>query len=180
MAETAFASRKDAAGELGFTRQRLEKLIKQGRIRETDHGVDMVHARKVRAEMISLRAPDMSPSPAPATPQRKPYSVARGAAKVEDEETGELFSYAEAKARRERANAELAEIKLTTEKGRLISRDEVREKEFAVARLIRDRILGFPPRVANFIPPEAMKLLTQECEQLVRELQDATSRIAEE
>lgn len=174
----AFASRKDAAHELGFSRQRLEKLIKQGRIPETERGVDMATARKVRQEMLAQRV-ELHPAQAPSKPSRKPYSVQRGAATTKDEETGELFSFADARARRENVNAELALLKLDSEKKRLISRDVVRDKEFAVARIIRDRILGFPARVANLIPSDAMQALTDECEQLIRELQDAASKIAE-
>lgn len=175
-AAVAFASRKEAAIELGFSRQRLEKLIKQGRIPETSDGVDMAAARRVRQEMIALR-PSAERETKPSG--KKPYSVPRGAVETKDEETGELFSFADARARRENTNAKLAELKLASEQKRVILRDEVRDKEAAVARVVRDRILGFPARLANLIPSDAMKLLTEECEQLVRELQEAASKIAE-
>ena len=52
------------------------------------------------------------------------------------------------------------------------------QAEFAIGRRLRDRILGFPARVANLVPPEAMTSLTEECEALVRELQDEVASIA--
>lgn len=177
----AFASRKDAASELGFSRQRLEKLIKQGRIPETPDGVDMVKARQVRQEMMALRvdATVSAPTIGAAKPTRKKYAVQRGSAESKDGETGELFSFADARARRENTNAKLAELKLAREAKSLVSREEVRAKEFEIARLLRDRILGFPARLANFVPADAMKPITEECESLVRELQNAAAKISE-
>ena len=89
------------------------------------------------------------------------------------------FDFNFQRARKETFNAEKARLAVEQMTGRLVSRDEVRNKEFAVARVLRDRILGFPARVANLIPSDAMQALTDECEQLVRELQDAASKIAE-
>lgn len=179
----AFVSRKAAAEELGFSRQRLETLIKQGRVIETDEGVDLEQARAVRATMLdirrALREEEAAAEASPAKPERKPYAVARGAKTAKDEKSGTLFSYADARTKKEAANAELAQLKLLEQSGRLIPVDEVKAKEFEVARKIRDRILGFPAKVQPLLPPDAMQIIIEECDQLVKELQEDAARIAE-
>ena len=121
-----FVSRKVAADELGFSRQRLEKLIKQGRVVETDEGVDLEQARRLREVMLDARqklaAPDASlpSSQAPAEQsqtapakgrERKVYAVKRGSDKVKDAETAEPIDFASARTRRENSNAKLAELR---------------------------------------------------------------------
>lgn len=185
----SFVSRKEAAAALGFTRQRLETLIKQGRIVETDAGVDLDQAQAVRATMNSAARLVVSQASAPeapaasdaagSAPARKPYATARGSKKVSDPETGALFDFADARTRREHANAQLAVLRYQEMSGKLIPADEVKAKEFAVARKLRDRILGWPARVAQIVPPEAMKIITDECDALVRELQEDAAQIAE-
>lgn len=180
----AFVGRKEAAAALGFSRQRLEKLIKLGRVVETDDGVDLDQARRARSTMIdpvkvlAANAPG-PPPPASDKPGRKPYAVKRGSKKVEDAETGDLIDFATARTNRERANAALAELKYAQESGRLVPVDQVKAKEFEVARKLRDRILGFPAKIQQFLPPEAMKVITDECDVLIRELQEDAARIAE-
>lgn len=181
----ARVSRKEAAAELGFSRQRLEKLIKQGRIDENADGVDLEQARSVRATMLDLRKEmaegrgvESTGLPSDEAKPRKVYSVPRGAQKTETK-AGELFSFADARTQRERANAQLAELKYLEASGRLIPVDEVKAKEFEVARKLRDRILGFPAKVQSLLPPEAMTIIVTECDQLVMELQEDAARIAE-
>jgi hypothetical protein len=55
----------------------------------------------------------------------------------------------------------------------------VAAKEFAIARKLRDRIIGFPARLASIVPADAMKIITDECDALVREMQDDVATIAE-
>lgn len=184
----AFVSRKEAAERCGWSRQRIEKLIKDGRVVETDEGVDLEQALATKATMLNVTAAvsgdasgaGQSPSDAKLThgDTRRAYRVRRGAHKTA-ESKGELLSFADARTKREMANAELAELKYLEASGRLISIDEVKAKEFEVARKLRDRILGFPAKVQPLLPPEAMQLIIDECDALVRELQEDASRIAE-
>lgn len=188
---TRWLRRKEAAAELGFSRQRLEKLIKDGRIEETPAGlIDIEKAARqversvdpVRRAAYEATAPASSKPKATAARRRRPYKVKRGAAVAPDDgEQGEfvLGSYAEARAEREKANAKTARLNYERLIGTMVPRAEVVAKEFAVARMVRDRILGFPSRIANFVPGEAMKMITDECDRLIRELQDAAAKIAE-
>lgn len=191
-----YVDRKAAASELGFTRQRLEKLIKQGRITETRLGIDIDRARAEYASTIdpdkkavydahvakpppTAARPSPSPSPRRAEPSPSEPERRRSADEVRDPETGELLDFSRARTRREMANARRAELDYRAKSGLLLSREEVAAKEFAIARKMRDRITGFPARLVNMLPPDAMKELVDECEALCRELQDEVAAIAE-
>jgi len=194
---TRYVSRKDAATELGFSRQRLETLIKQGRVHETAEGIDINRAKKeLEASLDPVRRQVYEetfnkPKPkAKAEPRRNRRNVRRGASLVPssgavtagDDKQGkfELVSLNDAKAAKEVALARTAEIRLDQMRATLVSREEVKAKEFTVARMIRDRILAFPTRFANILPPAALRRLDEECKQLVRELQEQAIKIGEQ
>ena len=50
---------------------------------------------------------------------------------------------------------------------------------YVIARKLRDRIIGWPARLASVVPADAMKIVTDECEALIREMQDDVATIAE-
>lgn len=189
--EPVYVSRKVLAERLGLTRQRVGQLIAQGKITETENGIDLERAvgeyrRNTDAEKVEqarkrfkVVAPAAPPG-ASATPPTAARPAATPPADTYDEATGQVaINFNEAKARKEHYNAELAQARLQQMTGSLIPRDEVKAKEFAVARKLRDRILGWPSRVASFVPPEAMRILTDEAEALVREMQQDAATIAE-
>ena len=186
-----FVDRKTAAAALGVSRQRLETLIKQGRITETPKGIELEKAKRdyeatidpakkaaweARRKAAQGGRPKGSQTPRAAGPRLAVDNTAG------DGETPDLFggNFNAARARREYWTAQKAELEYKQRAGELIPRDEVRAKEFAVARKLRDRILAWPARLANWVPPEAMKIITDECDTLVRELQEDAARIAEE
>lgn len=171
--------RKTAAKELGISVQRIAVLIKQGRIPETDAGIDLEKAKRLKkanTDPARLAAYQQRKAAETARPKRA-YAV-RGAVKVEDTETGELFNYSKARARREHHNAELAALKYREQSGLLVGLAAVNSVEFEVARMLRDRILGLPARLASYVPPAAMQTIVDECEALVRDLQTEAARIA--
>lgn len=61
---------------------------------------------------------------------------------------------ADSRARKEAADAELAELKLEREKGRLVDAEEVKKTAFKVARAVRDQMLNIPDRVAAELAAE--------------------------
>lgn len=166
-------SRAQVADALGITRQMLEKYIARGTIVEIEKGkLDLEDARRRYATMTDpgrrLRVVDVVPPEKPAEPAATPETAGEPS----------LFDFQEARTHRENWNAKTAELKYREQAGLLIPREEVAAKEFSVARKLRDRILGLPARLANFCPPDAMKIVTDECDQLVRELQDDAAKIA--
>lgn len=165
-------SRKEVSDALGISRQMVEKYISKGLFKEVAPGrlvlADCRRAYETQTDpgkrLRVVEPTTLAPSPAP-TPSG------------DGAEPG-LFDFQQARTRRENWNANTAELKYREAAGLLIPREEVAAKEFAVARKLRDRILGFPARLANFCPPDAMKIVTDECDQLVRELQDDAAQIA--
>lgn len=172
---TTTHSRREVAEAIGIKRQMVEKYIARGLFKEVAPGRlildDCRRAYETQTDPgRRLRVVEPT-SPAPATPP-PPASGSTG-----EPDLG-LFDFQAARTNRENWNAKAAELKYREAAGLLIPREEVAAKEFAVARKLRDRILGFPARLANFCPPDAMKIVTDECDQLVRELQDDASQIA--
>lgn len=53
-----------------------------------------------------------------------------------------------ARERKELADAELAELKVEKEKGKLLDAEEVRRDAFKTARIVRDQMLNIPDRLA--------------------------------
>ena len=180
-----WGSRKETALALGVSRQRVEQYLAKGLFEETEHGIDIDAAqaayarnvdvvRKAQHDSIrALKADGPAEIQAEATPQAPTSSG-------DPHDAVPSIDYNKHRARREKYNADLQEMKFQTESGRLIARDEIKAREFAVARKLRDRILGFPAKVANYVPPEAMKILTDEFEALIREMQEDAARICEQ
>lgn len=166
--------RKTAAAALEISRQRLEKLIKDGRIIEGPNGIDLAKAEKGYLESLdpAKRAGYLTSGPA--------REARRSKTNEPDPETDDdLLSFADARTVKERVNAKRAELEYNIRANLYVHRDEIAAKEFAIARKIRDRIVGFPARLANLVPADAMKIITDECEALVREMQDDVATIAE-
>ena len=169
MAKVRWASRKEVAEALGVTPQRVYQLVKSGVIKETKRGIDLTAAKAAYRNSV-----DQSKANFRGKGKRKkaPVVPIKG-------RTGDLFDFNLARAEKEHHNARLAALKADELAGKLIPRDEVSAKEFAVARKLRDRILGWPARLAGLVPPEAMKTIVDECDQLCRELQEDAAAIAE-
>lgn len=176
-----YGNKTQVAAALGVSRQRIDALIKQGRIAITAKGIDIEKAKRDYAASID-------PAKKAAWEARKKAGSGTGSRPrlaVDNTAGGETSAPASgtfnaARAEREQWNAKRAELDYKQRAGELIPRDEVRAKEFAVARKLRDRILGFPARLENWVTREAMKIITDECDALIRELQEDAARIAEE
>jgi len=180
---------KELADHLGITPRQVYKLISEGKIEKPESGivleeaVGQYHSRTSPQHRMAdalARGKTVAPAAvaiAPARPRPKPEP--RRQSSDDDDDEVELFDYQESRAKREMHNANLAELKELQARGDLLRRDIVVAREFEIARKLRDRILAFPARVANFVGSDAMKTLTMECEALVAELQEEVSRIAE-
>ncbi len=79
----------------------------------------------------------------------------------------------------------MEELRYKQAVGKLIDRDEVKAREFAVARKLRDRLQAFPSRLAPMIPKETRtpgpllhQLVIDEFHTLIRELQEDAASIA--
>lgn len=170
-------SRREVAERLGISRQRVEKLIREGRIVETPLGIDF---EKAKASYLATLDPAKRAVYEEKAGGAKKRDYARtGADETKDDDTGQIMNFAQARTRKEMANADRARLDYQIKAGQFISRDEVRAKEFEIARKLRDRLLGLPSRIANFVPPDAMKIITDEVDDLIREMQDDVAKIGD-
>lgn len=168
--------RKEIAPLLGITTQRLGQLIREGKITEHENGIDPEQAKReyalntdaAKREAHRSRSHFLSvvEGGKPAEAAAEPVSH------VKDPETGaDLFSFNNAKAQKEHYHAQRAKLEFEKASGALLQRDAVVAREFEVARKLRDRLLGLPARLANFVPADAMKVVTDEVDALIREMQ---------
>jgi hypothetical protein len=162
------------AKKLGVSRQRIAQLIKSGQIDgEGEDGlIDLDRAlgqyqRNTDAAKRHQRT-DLKVVASNAAP--KGGGEGQGVLQLTD--------LNKSKAAQAYWSARRIEQAVQQEAGQLLSRDQVVAKEFNVARLVRDRLLGFPAKCAGFMPPEALRVLEVEIEALIRELQDAAASIA--
>lgn len=77
-----------------------------------------------------------------------------GEAQAESGSSGGTPYVADSRARREAADAELAELKLEREKGKLVDAEETQKAAFKAARITRDAMLNIPDRVAAELAAE--------------------------
>ncbi len=168
-----WGTRQELADRLGISRRRVGQLIAEGKITEDRvNGIDLDKAvgeyqRKTdHAKSKVARGQPMMRAASPA-----PTTSSDGASATN------LFDFNEAKSKKEHWNAEAARLRFLKESGELIPRDEVERREFEIARVLRDQILGWPSRVANLVPADAIESLEKECKALVRQLEKGVREI---
>jgi hypothetical protein len=82
--------------------------------------------------------------------------------------------YSYDRARREKYEADLAEIKLREQRGDLVRKVEVRAEMAARIGQLRERLLQLPARLAHALSPEARVLLESELRDVLSQASDAT------
>jgi phage terminase Nu1 subunit (DNA packaging protein) len=194
MGEAARLLTPAAAGaELGISRQRVNKLVEKWPEAKVDGKIDIDRLRTLRdanadplrqmayQHSARTRAAEAEPTRVAVPTVQKAAPASTGDQAEGEPEQGELalMSFTEAKTARERSNARLAELKVQEQEGLLISRREVESLNFAIARRIRDRILGFPTKLQQFLPADAMPTLIDECKRLIKELAEDAERVAD-
>lgn len=181
-------TKSDFARERDFSRARLYQLIDDGRLKPAileDGRIDADLAHEIldanlnqakgqrRAGNVTSSAPSGNAAP-------------RGSGQLELEEDeepasergsrrpGEQRDYWESRARREEAEAEIAQMKARERAGELVSAAEVRKEFVETARAVRNGVLAMIDRVAAVLDPanpaRAHKLLTDEATRTLREL----------
>lgn len=167
-------SRRELAEKLGISRRWVGRLIDQGKIVETDAGIDLdkavsdykrnVDPSRRDGQRRRHNRPDLQVvvDNTPAAPATEFDGNGQG-----------VLSLADAKAKKEHFNAEKARLSVEVELGNLVRREEVLNKQFEAARVCRDALLGLPSRVVGRSLQEA----TEEVERVIRTLEDALSKI---
>lgn len=151
-------TRKELAARLGVSRQRVERLIHQGRLTEVDGKIDLDHAREVwegirpdyrtRSKVLAQDAEDASESGA----EPKVVSLTES----------RLFN--QARAKRELYKAQAAELEYKRLAGTLVERERVQAESYAAARLLDQKLSQIPRQIG---PQCAIINDPLECEQLI-------------
>lgn len=128
----------------GVSSMAVSKAIKAGRIKKNANGkIDVAQAD---ADWEANTKPQMH-SP-PTTPPKRGKRGKASSVEIE------IASYGESRARREAANAELAELERDRLRGVLIDADTVRNEAFTAARAVRNTLQAIPARLSAILAGE--------------------------
>jgi hypothetical protein len=166
---------------------RVSQWLRDGRIAETTDGkidADEAHAR-LNAHLDQtkgMRRDGNITSSGPSIGQQVPNAAGPSgelplraeAAGEKPDDSGSRDDYWESKARREKAEAQLAEMKALAAAGALVPSAGVRKEAAETARRMRNALLAIADRLAPVLDPaspaRAHKLLTSELQKVLREL----------
>jgi hypothetical protein len=149
------------ATTIGVSRQAAYRAVTRCAIPVDEHGrVDPDEATGLYRARTQARAQRLRPAAAPATTTRAGRKAKHAAAAPNDAAgastpRGNGDHYAEARARRERAEAALAEARLGEVVGRLVDAQAVRAAYGARVATVRDGFLQLPARLAADLAREA-------------------------
>lgn len=139
----AYARHRRQRGLVGGTLGAVQKAIAAGRI--------SLIGSKIDPEVADIQWADK-------TDAAQQARGARGGHAPRDEPKappgGDREGYFATKERRERAEADLAELELRQRRGELVKKSDVERELFAVNRSLRDRLAGIPDRIAPMLASE--------------------------
>ncbi len=132
-------NQREYAQHRGISRQAVGQAIRAGRITAENGRIDPEQADREWAQRSRVR----------------PHTGANGEPPANDpsvsDEDGDEIDYFAERARRERAEASLAEIKLAEAQGRMIDAEIVRKEIAAIAGTVREAMLLLPDRLAPLL-----------------------------
>lgn len=143
----AYARHRATRGLIGGTLHAVQRAIATGRITPIEGKIDPEVADIQWAEKTDAvqqaRGARGGHAPRPDAPAPRELPP-----------TGDREGYFATKERRERAEADLAELELKERRGELVKKADVERETFAVQRALRDRLTGIPDRIAPMLAPE--------------------------
>ena len=156
----------------GVSHVAVLKALKAGRIaKETDGTIDPVKADALW---------NKNTSPAQQRKASKQPAVERP---VETPAVSNGPSYAQSRAIKEAYNARLAKLEYEEKSGILVRTDTVKVSWFNVLRVLRDRTLNLPDRLAPILaaemdPKQVRELLDTELRQILNDVADTTAGLS--
>lgn len=168
---------REWAEAVGISRQAAYKAVTRCAIPVDEHGlVDPEQATQLYRARTRARAHRLRPAAAPATTTRASRNAkhapgARNDAAGASTPRGNGDHYMLARARRERAEAALAEMRLAEASGRLVDAQAVRAAYGARVAAVRDGLLQMPARLAAELAREGDESSVR------RMLEDAVRRV---
>jgi hypothetical protein len=144
---------------VGISRQSAYDAVKRCEIPVTDGQVDPDYATHLYGKNTRQRANGNRPDSLANAAQ--PVGAAGGGGKGGTEPKAKVPGYDSSRARREAAEAEIAEIKLAEQAGKFLVRSDVDSCVFEVARAMRDGLMNCARRIAADVAP---LMTADECE----------------
>lgn len=172
----AYARHRAERGLVGRTLHAVQRAIADGRITPIDGKIDpevadIQWAEKTdSAQQARGARGGHAPRPASEPPRLAPAS-------------GDRDGYFATKERRERAEAELAELELQERRRELVRASDVERATFDANRAVRDRVMGIADRVAPIVASEAdvgrcHEIIANECRAALRDVVQALEAAA--
>lgn len=172
-------SQREYARRRGVSPNAVNKAVKAGRISLVNGKIDPYQADRdwIRTtdqsrprNRITGRPKASRESTAPSTPMDLD-----GQGEKDDGSNGSRPNYAIARAKREEAQAQLAELELEHRRGELLRVKEVRAAAYTTARQARDQLIALPDRVSAILagvadPTEIHRILEDEIDRICKEL----------
>jgi hypothetical protein len=136
-----------------------EQAARSGTVLGVPAGAMVAPVVPAPVEQLDLAADKLDDVPAPAPSDKDPHG------------------YYAARAKREHNQAELAELELLAQLGKLVSVDEMRQVATRRYRTLRDKVLNIPDRIAAILaaekdPARVHAALTTELKRVLHELSD--------
>jgi len=149
---------------MACTRQNINKLVKKGVLQLVDGKLDFM------ASKLSYES-EVDPSHHERLNKGFGDTGDQGADEVEP------TSFKDARAKRERHNADIAEITLLERSGKLIDAEKVKKDAFTTGRILRDSIMAISDRLAPILAAEQSERAVAEI--LDEELTKALTGVAD-
>jgi hypothetical protein len=140
-------SLSEAARRLGINKSILWRQAKAGTVRSRDGKFKFSEVVEDRARNVDASRNPKNSIAAPLPETKKPNGR-------ETRNGGDVLSFAEERARKERAVASLREQELEKRSGKLINREMAERAAFDFAREFRDGLTNWPARVAAVMAAE--------------------------
>ncbi len=158
----------------GMSRGAVSKALKNGRITAGQDGT--IDPRRADADWLANTAPRVNSQGV--TP---PEAVALGR---ELSDAAGVPGYSASRARREAANAELAELERDRLRGLLVDADQVRSEAFMVARTARNMLQAIPARLSAILAGETderkiYRMLEEAIDDACRSLADKAGSVTQ-
>lgn len=153
------------AAKLGISRQQGYEAIKRCEIPVVDGKVDEEFATLLYRRHTRPRANAKRTEDAPADPVSAGQDAPGGAGESGSAPAASAVpSYEKSRARREAAEAQIAEMKEAEMRGRMLPRAEVEAAVFKISRALRDGLMNCSRRLAADVAPLTS---AEECEEII-------------
>lgn len=176
-------TKTEFAKQINRSHQYVSSLKNKGRlVLIKKNGKEQVDLEKSLDRIAATADPANDPAQTmPRSDGRTEASVGMQAKSVTADK-GANSQYQTSRAVKESYSARMKKLEYEREAGELVHRDGVNKASFQVARILRDKLIALPARLAPKVTVETdqkqnFKILTDEVENVIREIQDKLSEL---